>query len=174
MKSFIEIQRFSNPRVRAFIWLAILGSLASIVVAVFFSSYLELSSDNQIGILMTSITFLLISLLFLSSKLVTKVDQYGIHIQYIPILWKWRKYAWQDIKNITIRDCRPIFEYGGWGYRIGIFGQGNAAILNGKTGVQLEFKNGKKMFIGTNDKEKIQNAIELYSSYNFTFQNTQS
>ncbi|MBE9601319.1 hypothetical protein [Pedobacter sp. MC2016-24] len=48
-----------------------------------------------------------------------------------------------------VRKYSPLTEYGGWGIRFGLFGQGNAFNVSGNEGLQLEFNDHTKLLIGT-------------------------
>ena len=164
MKTFEETQKISSPALRVFLFLVIFSSITTPVL-VFFTDILgHFEDDDSIGILITAITFLMISLLFLLSRLETKIDKEGIYVRYLPILLKWRFYPWSDIEKAHIREYSPLMEYGGWGFRIGIMGQGNAYMISGKVGLQLEFKNGKKLLIGTKKRSELKEFIDKHNS----------
>lgn len=164
MKEFEEAQSISNPIFRSILVLILVGSLGTLFVLYFTNFWSEISSDDRIGFQVMAYTFLPISLLFLFSKLETRINEDGIHARFLPILWRWRKYTYPEIKKVSVRDCNPLIEYGGWGYRIGIMGQGHAMILSGKKGIQIELQNGKKMLIGTKRDEEAQKIIDHYTS----------
>ena len=54
---------------------------------------------------------------------------------------------------MEIREYKPIMEYGGWGIRG--FGSNRALNIKGKIGLQLVFKNGQKLLIGTQKADEI-------------------
>jgi hypothetical protein len=64
------------------------------------------------------------------------------------------------VEKSYVRTYKPIAEYGGWGLRSGIFGNGQAFNVYGNTGLQLELKNRKKLLFGTQKKYEIEKAIE--------------
>ncbi|MBS1759675.1 MAG: hypothetical protein JST23_06060 [Bacteroidetes bacterium] len=106
----------------------------------------------------TSIT-LLCSLLFLSIRLDSQIRSDGVYVRYFPFRLKLKKYTWSEISQCYVRQYSPIAEYGGWGYRIGLFGKGRALNVSGNKGLQLEFTNGKKLLIGTNKPEEITEVL---------------
>jgi len=60
----------------------------------------------------------------------------------------------------------PISEFGGWGLRGGFFfnkGKEKAVNVSGDIGIQLIFKNGKKLLIGTQKKEEAKRVLETYN-----------
>lgn len=92
--------------------------------------------------------FLVFTVLFFRLKLTTQfVDSYVV-IRYWPFLWRPLQISKEDIKQIEIRTYKPLLEFGGWGYRIGWNGF-TAYSTHGKTGVFIEYKQGKKVMIGT-------------------------
>ena len=50
-------------------------------------------------------------------------------------------------------------EYGGWGLRLGLFGNGKAFNVSGDKGLQLEFTDNKKLLIGTNRPEELTETL---------------
>jgi hypothetical protein len=61
-----------------------------------------------------------------------------------------------------VRKYNAIAEYGGWGWRLGLFGKGTAYNISGNEGLQLEFINGKKLLIGTQKLEALSGIVEKY------------
>jgi hypothetical protein len=164
MDSFFESQQLKNNPIRYFFYGVTLFGLLSIALFKFTGCLKNIQADDQIGLLITAVIFLFISGLFMVTKLETRIDENGIHVKFFPFIFRWRTYSWETIEKIYVRDCQPLWEFGGWGYRIGIMGQGNALILSGKTGIQLELKSRKKMFIGTKRKADIEQIIAYYQS----------
>lgn len=165
MDSFFESQQLKNNPIRYFFYAVTLLGLLSIALINFTSCFDNIDPDDQIGLQFTAGIFLFISGLFLVTKLETRIDQNGIHIKFFPFILRWKTYSWETIEKVYVRNCQPLWEFGGWGYRIGIMGQGNAVILSGKTGIQLELKSRKKMFIGTNRKIDVEQIIAHYQNF---------
>lgn len=89
----------------------------------------------------------LLCLFLLSLKLRTSIDEEGVHFKMFPFHFKWQTIRWEEIQQYEIRAYQPFKEYGGWGLRYGV--SGKAYTISGKTGLQLQLKNGKKVLIGT-------------------------
>lgn len=51
-------------------------------------------------------------------------------------------------------------DYGGWGLRLGFFGKGRAYNISGNIGMQIVFKDGKKLLIGTQKSAEIKSFLE--------------
>lgn len=115
------------------------------------------SNGTLIGI---ELFLVLLTIFMFTMKLVTKVDQTGIHVKFPPIFNSYRTYPWKDIKTVYIREYNPIMEYGGWGFRSSMKGNGNAWNVSGTYGLQIEMIDGKKFMIGTQRPDELKSMIE--------------
>lgn len=108
---------------------------------------------------------LLFTLPIFFMKLKTRIDEYGIHYQFIPFHRSTKTISWNEINNIYVRDYDPIGEYGGWGLKAG-WGKkrGKAINVAGSIGIQLELKNGKKVLVGTQKRTEVEKTISTYQS----------
>jgi hypothetical protein len=120
------------------------------------------SDDTYVWAFFTAV--LPITLFFLSIRLDTVIQEDGIHVLFFPIQWKLKAYPWEEIQECYVRTYRPLTEYGGWGYRIGLFESGGALNVSGKEGIQLELKNGKRLLIGTQRPEDAKEALQKLES----------
>jgi uncharacterized protein YggT (Ycf19 family) len=91
----------------------------------------------------------LIMILFFVMKLETKIDTLGIRVRLFPFHLQFKYFPWKNIQKVYIREYSPITEYGGWGLRFGLFGKGKAYNISGNLGLQIVFKDQKKLLIGT-------------------------
>lgn len=115
------------------------------------------------GTLIAIELFLVVLTVFmLTMKLETKVDQFGIHAKFFPVFNKMRNYPWTDIKSVYVREYSPLMEYGGWGFRSSMKGNGNAWNVSGTYGLQIEMIDGKKFMIGTQKPDELKSIIENY------------
>jgi hypothetical protein len=105
-----------------------------------------------------------ITLFFLLIRLDTVIKEDGVYVRFFPIHLKLKKYPWEDIEKCYVRTYKPLTEYGGWGYRSGLFGSGGALNISGKEGIQLELKNGKKLLIGTRRPEETKEVLQTIKS----------
>ena len=101
---------------------------------------------------------LLMLLLFYVMELRTMVKEDGIYYQFFPIHFKYKQVKWEDLKDFHVRKYSPIGEYGGWGIRFGF--NGKAYNVSGDMGLQLEFKSGKKLLLGTQKSGELDTVIE--------------
>ncbi|NGM62867.1 hypothetical protein G5B30_13195 [Sphingobacterium sp. SGG-5] len=152
---FVERQRFKQW----WIWLILLilngfflyGVFKQVVGGQQFGD--KPMSDTEL-LIATGLTIIL-TLLFVSCRLVTQVKVDGIYVRFFPFHLKYKRYPWDILTKCYVRVYSPISEYGGWGLRFSFFGKGKAYNVSGNKGLQLEFTNGKKLLIGTNKSEEL-------------------
>ena len=112
---------------------------------------------SDTGIIIGLIASILLDLLFFSFRLKTTITKETIQVQFFPFHLKPRTYLWSDIKQASIRKYKPIMEYGGWGIRG--FKSNRAFNVSGKIGLQLEFKKGNKLLIGTQNGQEMNDVL---------------
>jgi len=112
----------------------------------------------------------LIIFLIQKNKLTLKINAEGITFKYFPFNVKPRILHWTDIEKAYIRKYDAFSEYGGYGVKNRLWFKLNdkAYILNdGNKGLQLEFKNGKKLLFSTNKVDEVELfLINLKTKYN--------
>ncbi len=106
-------------------------------------------------------TFLLFAW-FLYMKLETRIDAQGIYVRFHGIPFCKRTIAWQDIKTVSVITYSPLSDYGGWGVRYGMAGNGWCYNVSGSHGIKLFSQNGKPFLIGTQQADAARNIIEHY------------
>lgn len=92
-------------------------------------------------------TILLVTVFILVTHLDTRIYADGVYVRFFPFNLELKKYGWEDIHHIYLREYKPIMEYGGWGLRWGA--SGKALTISGSKGLQLELHNGHRLLIGT-------------------------
>ncbi len=116
--------------------------------------------DNAL-LLIGFLFMLILSLLFFIMKLETRISDTGIAVRFFPIQLKFRNYNWEDIEEVYLREYAPLAEYGGWGIRYSLVGKGRAFNVSGRTGLQLVFKDGRKLLIGTSKPDDIMQVLTV-------------
>ncbi|MEN5195064.1 hypothetical protein [Sphingobacterium faecium] len=97
-------------------------------------------------------------------NLKTTINEEGIAIQFFPFLLKTKLILWSQLDDLYVKDYNPIADYGGWGYRNG--SQGKAYNTKGSVGLQLIFKDGSRLLIGTQKKDElIRIAIQVNQEF---------
>lgn len=151
-KGFYEKQKFNQP----IIWLPLAGICIFITYSVIHRVMEQSASLEELWKLILP---LLLITLFLLITLETKINDKGISYRFFPFFFSFTFIAWDELEHVTVRKYKPILEYGGWGYRLGIFGKGRAVSISGNRGIQLKLKNGKRLLIGTRHPETVMDVL---------------
>jgi hypothetical protein len=157
---FIEIQRFEKW------WLFVLLPLPFFIFLVpnllSYIGAVESSTSNStyIDVLIPFIVLVLIMSWILMMRLKTNINSKGVtaHFQNMPFCK--RHYNWSDIESIIIIEYSPLWEYGGWGVRLGA--NGWCYNVSGNYGIKIIDKTGKPFLIGTQKKEAAEEIINHY------------
>lgn len=115
--------------------------------AIYEGDFKEISLNSGFWIIVV------ITIIFSFIKLKTTINSKGITIQFFPFLLRNKFIPWSEVGQIYVKDYNPINDYGGWGYRIGK--KGKAYNTKGSSGLQLIFKNGSSLLIGTQKKSEL-------------------
>lgn len=159
MKIFKEEQRFNQTWL---IGLIVISSMIPLILII--KEY----SDGKLtfnSLLITLAVIITSSCLIFFFKLKTRIDEKGIHYQFLPIHFKQKTIFWNQISSISIRKYDAITEYGGWGLKGGFLwnkAKGKAINVSGNIGIQLELKNGKKLLIGTQKESEAKQVLANY------------
>ena len=98
-----------------------------------------------------------IGLLIWVARLETEVRQDGLYIRYVPFHRRFKRFKAEDLSEYHARTYRPLLEYGGWGIRCGW--KGRAYNVQGNRGVQLAFRDGRRVLIGSSKASELEAAI---------------
>ena len=162
MKVFSERQRFTQ----SWLWvlLAVCFGIAFIEPAqqIFAKDAIALS-DLSLGLWIGPVVVILAMLFLRSLVLETEINENGIAYQFGPFHREPKRINWNELEKAYVRAYRPLSEYGGWGYRVGF--SGGAYNIKGNQGIQLKFKSGKKLLLGTQKPKEAQQVIEKYFEY---------
>jgi len=158
--SFYEKQRMSA-------WILILPTVLATGMAILFS-------DGDIRVtLPVLIAVVILAAAFIFITMQTVIDENGLYVKMFPFLWKYRFFAWADIEKAYIRQYKPLIEYGGWGCRsnevkikgVRLFRTSSvsniAYNMQGNIGLQLIFKDGNKVLIGTCHPEEMDSVLQI-------------
>jgi hypothetical protein len=155
---FREVQKFSS-------WvLVVLFSImvfAVIIITLAAKSIITPGSPFHIFSLIVAIGVpLCLIVLFLLTRLETEVRSDGLYVRFFPFHIRFKKFAPGDVAEYYVRRYNPLLEYGGWGIRYGRAGK--AYNPKGNEGVQLVFKNGKRLLIGSQKPDELVHAINSF------------
>jgi hypothetical protein len=157
---FYEEQRFRQP------WLIILIiGLAGLSWYAFIAQIIQKKAfggnpaPDLVIWMLWAVFGLLFPLFFLSLRMTTDLTPGRLRIRFFPFYR--RSILLDDIQNYEVREYSPIREYGGWGVRFSPK-HGTAYNVSGNRGVQLVLKSGKHVLIGSQEPERLANALRNF------------
>ena len=164
---FSEEQRFTQWWLYLIVSISLLTILTPFVYGIYSQEVLdEPFGDNPMsteGLIVTGFFSVLftafIFFVVLRSKLKTKITTVGISVCFPPLIRKWKNFVPEEIEKFEVRKVRIKREFGGYGIRRRRK-HGTAYTVSGNIGLQLIFKNGKRLLIGTQKKQAIEYAME--------------
>ena len=152
MADFKETQRFTQW----WLWLILIFSWGSMIYA-----FISEKPVSNFANIISGVVMCALPILFWQMRLITRITDEGIYVRFIPFHFKEQFYAWDSIESAQVRTYSPLKEYGGWGIKYGFNGQGKVYNVSGNEGLQLVFKSGEKLLIGTQKPGEIQAAVCL-------------
>lgn len=156
MLFFGENQRFSQW----WLWLLLMVVISNLV-----REFINGTAEEKDALFFSALTLTLTSVLFGIMKLETTIDINGISVRFFPFHLKKKHFNWDQLENCYLRSYKPIMEYGGWGIRKTFSGKGTAYNVKGKVGLQLVFKNGDRLLIGTQKAEEMNEVLKSLDRY---------
>jgi hypothetical protein len=100
----------------------------------------------------------LLSALFFLLKLETEIRPDGLYVRFVPFHIHFKRFIRDDLSEYYARRYKPIREYGGWGIRCS-FRNGKAYNTSGDRGVQLVLRNGRRLLVGSQKPDELEQAI---------------
>lgn len=116
----------------------------------------------DVGLFIAEGVMILITLFFFTLKLETIIDEKGVSVRFLPIYRSYRIYQWSDINEAYVREFSPLMEYGGWGFRRSMKGNGKAWTTAGDKGLQIVTKDGTMFLVSTQKPEELQAVLSKY------------
>jgi hypothetical protein len=89
---------------------------------------------------------------------VVVVRNSGLYVKFFPFHLSFRHFSFSDILSAEAVRYRPLRDYGGWGIRYGR--NGKAYNISGNKGLMIEFRNGKRLMLGSREPEVLKMSIE--------------
>lgn len=159
MRVFNETQRFNQW----WLWLILGASTLAVItkpIVEWAQSDFKDNATFDTGFWIGSVTMVAVIFLFILFRLSVTIDERGLSYQFFPIHLQPKSIPWTEIEKIGTRRYKPLIEFGGWGYRIGMGGK--ALNVRGNMGIQLKLKNGDSLLLGTQKIELAQKVINNY------------
>lgn len=167
---FKEQQRFDQW----WLWV-LLGTTDLIILYIFGHGYYEqlllgnpwgdkpMSDTGLILVSLFAFTVLtMVNVLIFTTSLETRIDKRYIQYRYFPYVRRWKKVDRADLEKAYVRKYSPIGEFGGWGYRALLRGSNKALNIKGNMGLQLVFKDGKRLLLGTQKPGQLKEVLEKF------------
>lgn len=161
MRIFKEEQRFTQT------WLVVVMLMSTLVpLSIIIHEFTKEKSTmtvNELFLVMTIMLVAVVPIFFF--KLYTRIDEKGVHYRFFPIHFNYKSVYWNELEKCFVRKYDPISEYGGWGFKGGALwkkSNGKAINVSGEIGIQLYFKNGKKLLIGTQKEADANSVLKTY------------
>lgn len=155
---FREVQRFR-------IWWAWVG-IAALNILFLFGIVQQVILGKPFGekpapdfvLIMVWLVLVVILYFLVSIRLYTRMDGTGIHYRFRPFHRRERFITWAELSDAYMREYNSFHEYGGWGIRTGSPKTGNAinTSQSGNVGLQLKFRDGNLLLIGTARPEELE------------------
>lgn len=144
---FREEQRFRQK----WLWAILIISSAFLTEKVYATGNLEY--------IIALVVFMSVIILVIIVRLETAIEKDGIYFRFYPFHQSFRKVEWSELSYIYVRQYNSLLEYGGWGIRWSLWGNGKALSVSGNWGLQLLFKSGMKLLIGTQNPYIIKDIL---------------
>lgn len=155
---FKETQRFNQKWIIILISIPLLITLWGIIQQIILGKPFGNNPVPDWVLLLSLLVPILIIAFIFGLKLHTRIDKNGIYYRFAPVHRNDRWIKWSEVKDAYVRKYKPIKEYGGWGFRKGR--SGKALNTSGNMGLQIMFKDGKRLLLGTQKPKEIVRLFE--------------
>ncbi|MCF8228981.1 MAG: DUF6141 family protein [Bacteroidales bacterium] len=157
---FKETQKFRQWWILVILLIVLCIWLWGIIQQIVFEIPFGNNPISDLGLVLIGIIVLAPIVIIFRIKMISQIRRDGIWYKMYP-LTTYKKIRPEEVKNWHIRQYNPVREFGGWGMRFALQrGKGKAINLSSRNGLQLELKSGKKLLIGTQNPEKMKEAME--------------
>jgi len=160
--AFNEVQGF-----RIFYAWAAIGALNilflyAIIQQVIFGIPFGPAPANNLALFLMEFASLSFLYFLFSIRLKTSIDEAGIHYRFYPFQKRMTTIEWNELSDAYMRDYNSFYKFGGYGIRVGSHKTTRAINTSDScnVGLQLEFKDGNFLLIGTKRPEEIKQIIE--------------
>lgn len=104
------------------------------------------------------LTIIAVIVVFLVLKLTTIVDDSGLHYQMFPLHLAPKTIKWEEVESCAITDIANAKGFSAWG--LSFTGKKNPSyVLVGTKAVEVTFKSGKKLLLGSPKAEELVEII---------------
>lgn len=164
---FSEEQRFRNHPLILLVFTVLLAAIGLQVYGLYSQLILKKpwgdhpTSDNALLItsLIVIVAVIIFALLFVTLKLITEVREDAVYFRFPLLINKWKSIECAKIEKYEVGKYHPVRDFGGWGIRVRAF-RSKAYSVRGNQALKLYLRNGRKVFIGTQEPDGIRRAVE--------------
>jgi len=159
---FKETQRVTNW----LIWALLIGINLFFAYAIVYQNFLDSPLGKQIfsNTELSIIAFIPLTLLVFvySIRLETCINEKGITYSFSPLQRSTVFIEWEELSNVYLRKYNTVKEFGGRGVLTGSTKLGKVLNTSASSniGLQLEFKNGKLLLIGTAKPDELKKVLD--------------
>ena len=155
---FREVQRFRQ----VWLWVLLLAIAASTIWGAVQQLLLGIPFGNNPApdgamIPLATVVGVIFPVAFYFMNLTTEVHPDGVYYSFFPFHLRFRRIAFNDIKEYEVRTYSAIKDYGGWGIRYGR--KGKAYNVSGNRGLWLKMSDGGSILFGSQRPEEFAAAI---------------
>lgn len=112
---------------------------------------------SNTGLIIVTFFVLLLTFCMWRSDLVTYVSAEGVYYRYFPFHLKFKFIPFEDVVSVSLRAYRPLKELGGYGIHVGR--KRKVYNMSGHWCLELKLKNGKKILIGTQNPDELDDVL---------------
>ena len=150
---------FSEKQKMPGVWIAIIPT-CFLSCLVSFQEMKPLADDwkNILPLLITILVMTALCVFMFKFELKTNYTDEYVQVLYSPFHWKPKKFYWKDVVHFETRNADYFSEYY-WGWGIKGARKNRAYTADGDFGLQLTFKDGKRLFIGSQNKVELEKVV---------------
>ena len=152
---FEEIQSSGKKTVRDFTRVMALIFLIFLVVNLVLHKFVF---NGFTAILVLGLCFSIIVSIASYTSMITQIRTDGIYVRFPPFQPTFSRYEWSNILDVYIRQFDAVSEFNGWGIRSGAMGK--AYIISGKTGIQIVFRDKRRVLISTSRPNELAEILK--------------
>lgn len=162
MTPFSETQRFKIK----WAWLAVIAInglfIYAIVQQVILGKPFGTKPAPDYVVILIEVFLLVLLAFIISISLKTTYTEAGISYRFFPFQFKATFINWHELSDAYVRPYNSLLEYGGWGIRNGAPKNGRAVNTSESCneGLQLQFKNGSRLLIGTKKPDVLRHIVD--------------
>lgn len=158
MEKYQETQRFITSKwILLFLVIIAVASISGI-------AQLYTAGVDQINFIAPMVS-LLVLVLFAFLGIETQINEHGVYVRFGFFRQRLTAYQWTDMESARLTKYSPLKEYGGWGYRRGFLTPNKRAYsVIGNYGLELKFKDGSVVMIGTQNPDYLKAYLQVLKS----------